>query len=54
MASTGNECVTDKQFKVWASKQGGGSGGGSKAVTLWESDGVHISPGSVEASNEYK
>lgn len=29
-------------------------GGGSKAVTLWESDGVHISPGSVEASNEYR
>ena len=35
MASTGNECVTDKQFKVWASKQSGG--GGSSMDLLMDS-----------------
>ena len=37
MASTGNECVTDKQFKVWASKQGGGGEGGGSMDILMDS-----------------
>ena len=32
--ASGNEDVTLKQFKVWASKQGGGEGGGSMDILM--------------------
>ena len=49
MASTGNKCVTAKQFKVWASKQGGGEGGSSMDLLMDSPSGDFTIPSDTAA-----